>query len=111
MPVDHARKHAQLNAVLDGEEVLDVTSDKGDVSKIKVDHLHKKVFVAGGPEEDSAWKDTNSSYDALMAKIGRTDKGEVRHVESGVQAVEPIEPVAVFPVPAVEEFPGLSAVE
>jgi hypothetical protein len=98
MPVDHLRKHQQLNAVLEGEEIVEVTSNKGDVAKMKVDHLHKKVFIEGGPEEDNAWKDTNASYDSVMASAGRNSQGEALQVESGVEAAKPIEAVPVFSV-------------
>jgi hypothetical protein len=99
MPVDHQRKHAQLHNVLPDEELVTVAvNDKGRQiqAHYKLDHKDKQVFIAGGPEEDSAWKRTNGSYDDILRQVGRSTE------PSSVPSPQPIEPVGV---------PGFSAPE
>jgi hypothetical protein len=71
MPQDHQRKHAQLHNVVDQEELVSITNDKGESAKYKLDHKDKQVFIAGGPEEDCTWKKTNGSYDDIVRRLGR----------------------------------------
>lgn len=101
MPVDHHRKHDQLHKVLDDEEVVEL-EHKGSKLKYKLDHAAKQVFIEGGPEEDCAWKRTNSSYDSVVSQLGRALSSP--SVPSGIESDKPIDldlaGVPGFPVPS-----------
>jgi hypothetical protein len=84
--------HKQLHEVLPGEEVVSLTSTKGDEASYKLNHQHRQVLIAGGPEEDCAWKHTNASYDSVMANLGRAPNQGVPVVPA-----EPIDMESVAP--------------
>ena len=82
--------HKQLHEVMPGEEVVELTSVKGDKGTYKLNHEHRHVLIAGGPDEDCAWKHTNASYDSVMGNLGRApNQGE---------PVVPVEPIESVPV-------------
>jgi hypothetical protein len=96
--------HNQLHSEALGlnEEVVHGVSVKGDPYEYKLDHEHRKVFTKTGPEEDAVWRDTNASYDGVMALIGRAPNQGVP-VEPAVVA-EPIDMESVAPhLPGVPE--------
>jgi len=73
MKLSAAEAHLQLHSqeLLPHEEIVHVTSSKGDPATFKLNHALKQVLVPGGPEEDCAFKHSNASYEQLMQRLGR----------------------------------------
>lgn len=92
-------KHKQLHEILPNEEVVHVTSVKGDPAQFKLNHEHRTVLMAGGPEEDALWKYTNASYDSIMALLHRAPNQPIGDVAPTLPppVVEPIDMESVAP--------------
>lgn len=84
--------HNQLREVLPGEEIVTLNSSKGDSATYKLNHKHKQVLIAGGPEEDCAFKHTNASYDSVLAHLGRSADNSQPVFESTPVDLESVAP-------------------
>jgi hypothetical protein len=83
--------HKTLHEILPNEEVVTLASGKGDEGKFKLNHEHKTVLVAGGPDEDCAWRNSNASYADMLSKLGR-------NADNSQVPVAPVEPAIFDPM-------------
>lgn len=81
------------------DEIVTITSPKGDEATYKINKLTKQVHIKTQPGDgnDQEWRHCNVSYDAIAKLVGRDSEGNpvTSGVESGqpVEAVNPFEPV------------------
>ena len=85
--------HNQVHEAVPGpnEEIVTVTSDKGDSMEYKLNHALKQVWMKTGELEEAAWRNTNGSYEAVMERLGRKRK-------SHTSTSHPITAVETVPV-------------
>lgn len=83
------------------DEIVTVTSSKGDVATYKINALTKSVHIKTLPGDgnEQEFRHCNASYDAIAAMVGKNSQGEPVPSE----AAKPIESVPVFGTPAADE--------